>query len=322
MSDQVRARAERPADERLHTNLGKIRNISVGEYGVRFAFGVVISIVAGIIGNLFGARVGGLFLAFPAILPATLTILEKKEGSAEALSDLRGATVGGVGLMAFAITASLLLTRSAPAGLVLALVAWIAVSALLFLCLRGLVRLLGERHYLPEIATSEVAGLVSELDRHHLSIATAESCTGGLLAALLSSTPGAGHVYRGSVITYSNGSKSKLLDVSEDLLDGDGAVSDATARAMATSVQEATGADIAIGITGVSSRPVEGKEPGLTYIAVALPGALTRVRRLDGDHGPGRNQERAVRAAIELASTVLHEGPGPVGQAGAGRAPR
>jgi PncC family amidohydrolase len=319
MTDATVARAEQPADEGPKARLDKIGGMSAGEYGVRFAFGFVISVVAGIIGQVCGAHVGGLFLAFPAILPATLTILEKKEGTAQSVSDLRGATIGGVGLIAFAVAAALLMRDSPPLALTAALVAWTAASALLFLILRGLVRVLGERHYLPEIPATEVATLVSALQRRHLTVATAESCTGGLLGALLSAVPGAGEVYRGSVVTYSNGTKSKLLDIPGSLLETEGAVSDRVARAMAVSVQEASGADIAISITGVASRPVEGKPPGLTYIAVALLGAVTRVRRLDGDHGPGRNQEHAVHAAIALAAHALEEGPSPIGQIGAAR---
>ena len=74
---------------------------------VRFVSGALTSIASGVIPLAFGARVGGVLLAFPAILAASLTLIEQQEDSAEAREDARGAIVGGCGLTAFAVVATL-----------------------------------------------------------------------------------------------------------------------------------------------------------------------------------------------------------------------
>ena len=76
---------------------------------IRFGFGAGISIIAGLISMAFGPRAGGLFLAFPAILPAALTLIQEEESKREAKENDQGAILGSVGLLGFAITAALLL---------------------------------------------------------------------------------------------------------------------------------------------------------------------------------------------------------------------
>jgi PncC family amidohydrolase len=183
--------------------------------------------------------------------------------------------------------------------------AWVVVSGLLYLGLRGLTKVLGEKQYLPEIPTSDAAPLVDSLRRHGLTIGTAESCTGGLMAALLTELPDAGTFFRGSIVAYTDELKGDLLGVPAGVLERDGAVSETAAVAMACGVRRTTGADVGVGITGLTGRPAEGKPPGLTYVAVALSDTVTRVRRLSEDRGPGRNQEHAIRAALALARTVV-----------------
>jgi len=117
---------------------GKLKGISGRQLAVRFAFGAVISAGAALTGHFFGHRLGGLFLAFPAILPATLTLVQRKEGNARADSDVRGAVMGGFGLVGFAIAGTLTLSRIAPtAALALASAAWLVVSLGLFLLIHG-----------------------------------------------------------------------------------------------------------------------------------------------------------------------------------------
>jgi peptidoglycan/LPS O-acetylase OafA/YrhL len=113
--------------------LGKLRGLNLGEYLIRFVFGAGISLVAGVVTLIFGARVGGLFLAFPAILPATLTLVEDKEGTRRADKNAGGAVLGAVALVVFAIIAYLLLTTSAPSALGLALLGWCVAALLLYL---------------------------------------------------------------------------------------------------------------------------------------------------------------------------------------------
>lgn len=84
-------------------DLGEIRQVQPKEYLLRFALGAAISIVAGIIGKTVSARFGGAFLAFPSILPASLTLLEEKEGTRRAGRNAIGAVLGSLGLVVFAM---------------------------------------------------------------------------------------------------------------------------------------------------------------------------------------------------------------------------
>ena len=103
------------------------------EYIVRFLFGASISLVAGLIGMKFGPVVGGVFLGFPAILPASLTLIAKKEGKEEASIDSLGAVLGAVAMVAFAIV----IVLGAPlwgvvSTLIVALVVWNVVAFALY----------------------------------------------------------------------------------------------------------------------------------------------------------------------------------------------
>jgi hypothetical protein len=107
----------------------KVRRTGPKGYIVRFVFGGLVTAAVGIVGTAFGPVVAGLFLAFPAILPASATLLEHHEGTASAGADAIGAAAGCVGLFAFGAVVWGLAT-SAPAALVLLLaaIAWLAVS--------------------------------------------------------------------------------------------------------------------------------------------------------------------------------------------------
>ena len=114
----------------------RLASVKPADLGLRFVFGTVIALVAATAGAVAGPGFGGLFLAFPAVLPATLTLIEKKEGMTKAWADASGGVLGALGLGAFACTA-LLLLRWNPAGAVLlALVAWAFVSAGLYFLFR------------------------------------------------------------------------------------------------------------------------------------------------------------------------------------------
>jgi hypothetical protein len=124
---------EAPITERVgeHPSLSprKILAAKPRELGFRFLAGAITSIVAGAVTLAFGARVGGIFLAFPAILAASLTLIEEQEDSAEAREDARGAVVGGCGMAAFAVVAAITF-RHVPGGLAIAAAAgaWLAVA--------------------------------------------------------------------------------------------------------------------------------------------------------------------------------------------------
>lgn len=104
-----------------------VRRVGFRELGYRFIAGAVTSIAAGAITLAFGSRVGGIFLAFPAILAASLTLIEQEEDSVEAREDARGAVMGGLALALFAVIAALTLGKlSAPIALLLATIGWFA----------------------------------------------------------------------------------------------------------------------------------------------------------------------------------------------------
>lgn len=134
-----------------------------------------------------------------------------------------------------------------------------------------------------------------------LTLASAESCTGGLIAKLITDIPGSSGYFRGGIVAYANETKGLLLDVSAELLAAHGAVSAQVARAMAKGACARTGASIAVAVTGVSG-PGGGtaaKPVGLTYVAVAYSRGVEVRRHLwPGDRAA--NREATARAALEL----------------------
>ncbi len=137
----------------------------------------------------------------------------------------------------------------------------------------------------------------------NLRLATAESCTGGLIAACLTEIAGSSDVFERGFVTYSNDSKTEALGVPASLIAEHGAVSDPVARAMAAGVLEHSPADIAVAVTGVAgpSGGTADKPVGLVYLAVARRGGPVHVEkhRFDGDRGAVRLA--TVRMALALA---------------------
>ena len=138
--------------------------------------------------------------------------------------------------------------------------------------------------------------VVRELARRRLTVAVAESLTGGLLVAELVSVPGASAVVAGGVVAYQTPLKHQLLDVPADLLAARGAVDPDVAVAMAVGVRRALDvegrvADVGLATTGVAGPdPQDGHEPGTVYVALSAGGA-TRVTRLalEGDRAAIRS---------------------------------
>jgi nicotinamide-nucleotide amidase len=139
-----------------------------------------------------------------------------------------------------------------------------------------------------------------------LLLAAAESCTGGLVAARLTSVPGASDVFAGGVVPYSNALKTALLGVPADLLERHGAVSAEAAAAMATGARERLGTDVAVAVTGIAG-PGGGtpeKPVGLVYGHAEGPeGDEALELRLPGDRDAVRG--RATAAALHLVRTLL-----------------
>jgi uncharacterized membrane protein (GlpM family) len=108
---------------------GEFRQAGVRVWLIRFAFGAGVSALAGLVSAFAGPRVGGLFLAFPAILLASLTLVAKEEGLRQARNDARGAVLGTLGLIGFAVVAAVTLTRwTLWAALGAASIAWTIVA--------------------------------------------------------------------------------------------------------------------------------------------------------------------------------------------------
>lgn len=136
-----------------------------------------------------------------------------------------------------------------------------------------------------------------------LTVGTAESCTGGLLAKLLTDLPGSSSVFRGGVVSYTNGVKAGLLGVPQDLLDRYGAVSPQVAEAMARGAKAALGCDIALSTTGVAGPDADdrGNPIGLVYLGLAW-GDQCRVTEFRA--GPVE-RERVRRQAAQTALDLL-----------------
>ncbi len=109
------------------------------------------------------------------------------------------------------------------------------------------------------------------LREKRLTLAAAESCTGGLIAKRMTDLSGASQIFMGGVVSYTNQVKARLLGVPQALLDEYGAVSEPVARAMAEGVRRITGADVGVSVTGVAGpdRDDRGNEVGTVYIALA-----------------------------------------------------
>lgn len=135
-----------------------------------------------------------------------------------------------------------------------------------------------------------------------LTLATAESCTGGLVAAALTAVPGSSTAVDRGFVTYSNAAKRELLGVPAEMLDQYGAVSEPVARAMAEGARSRAGVDLAVSITGIAG-PGGGstdKPVGLVYFGLASPkGVIHAVQRF-GDIGREAVRLDSVRVALRL----------------------
>ncbi|MBN1575277.1 MAG: nicotinamide-nucleotide amidohydrolase family protein [Chitinispirillaceae bacterium] len=140
---------------------------------------------------------------------------------------------------------------------------------------------------------TEVGRLLIE---RKLSCATAESCTGGLIGAVITSVAGSSEYFRGGVIAYENGVKMRLLGVSERILAEQGAVSAETVAAMASGAMKLLGADCAVSVSGIAGPGggTEEKPVGLVYIGTCITGTIDMFRHVF----PGG------RAAVRHAAAV------------------
>ena len=156
-----------------------------------------------------------------------------------------------------------------------------------------------------EMSDVQLAQLIGELTVRGLTIATAESLTGGGLVARLVDVPGASRVVRGGACTYAVDTKASVLGVSESQLAATGPVDEQVARQMARGARSLFGADIGLSTTGVAGPgPADGFEAGTVHIACAHPtGEEHHLLHLGGDRAAVR--AGAIGAALALVRDVL-----------------
>lgn len=159
-----------------------------------------------------------------------------------------------------------------------------------------------------EVFRVEAERIIALLKEKNLTLATAESCTGGLLAGALTAVPGSSECFGYGLVTYSNEAKQRLLGVPDEVLVSHGAVSAECAFAMALGARQLSGADIALSVTGIAGPggATEQKPLGLVYICLtmATPGLLEK-HVFTGNRDEVRAQ--TVAAALELILYCLED---------------
>jgi nicotinamide-nucleotide amidase len=149
--------------------------------------------------------------------------------------------------------------------------------------------------------------IIALLAERQLSVAVAESLTGGLVCAALTAVPGASMVFRGGVIAYATELKAGLLGVPASLLDDRGAVHPDIAEAMAAGARARLAAEVAVATTGVAGPdPADGKPPGTVHIAVSA-GTRGAVRSLALAGGRDEIRGQTVAQCLSLLWAVLTE---------------
>ncbi len=155
-------------------------------------------------------------------------------------------------------------------------------------------------------ATARANDVVATFRARGLTLATAESCTGGLVAACLTEIAGASQVFDRGFVTYSNEAKTELLGVPPALIAEHGAVSEAVARAMAEGTLRHSPADVAVAVTGIAG-PAGGspdKPVGLVFIGAARRGGPARVERHRFEGNRTAIRRHAAAAALTLALSI------------------
>jgi nicotinamide-nucleotide amidase len=161
---------------------------------------------------------------------------------------------------------------------------------------------------LPDHLDEQADRLMHEICDRKLRVATAESCTGGMLAALLTDIEGASHGFERGFVAYTEQSKAELLGIDPDLLRKNEAVSEVVARAMAEGALARSHADIALGVTGFAGPAGENHEQGLVHMALARRGGPT-IHRVEhfGAIGRGPVRVKSLKAMLNMLERALRE---------------
>lgn len=159
----------------------------------------------------------------------------------------------------------------------------------------------------PDDIHRKAEAVVARAINRGLLLATAESCTGGLVAAVLTSIAGSSSAFDRGFVTYSNEAKSGMVDVPDDLFDRYGAVSEPVARAMALGAVARSTAAVSVSITGIAG-PGGGslrKPVGLVHFAAVGPAGIVHVEHRFGDIGREAIRLASVRTALDLLADRL-----------------
>lgn len=161
---------------------------------------------------------------------------------------------------------------------------------------------------IPDRLDQKAEQLMRRLCDQGLTISTAESCTGGMLAALLTDIEGAGRGFERGFVTYSKESKAEILGIEPSLLEHNDAVSEVVARAMADGALRRSQADVAIGITGFAGPAGPGEEEGLVHVALARRnGRTVHLEKHFGAIGRGGVRLESLRTMLELLEQSLEQ---------------
>jgi nicotinamide-nucleotide amidase len=155
------------------------------------------------------------------------------------------------------------------------------------------------------LALSQQVG--DALTKQHLTICTAESCTGGLILSILTDIAGSSAYVLGGIVTYSNEAKMQRVNVQEQTLIQFGAVSEPTAREMAVGVRQVFDTDYSLSVTGIAGPGggTDEKPVGLTFIGLAHRDGIVAVQRHIWDGTRIENKQSSVHAALTLLLTVI-----------------
>ena len=163
---------------------------------------------------------------------------------------------------------------------------------------------------LPDATLEQARSLLALMDTKGMTLATAESCTGGLIAAALTAIAGSSSVVMAGFVTYSNDAKQKMVGVRTETLAAHGAVSAEVAREMAEGARDRAGVSLALSCTGIAGPggATPGKPVGLVFIGCAREGTSTMVERhvFPGDRAAVR--AATVAAALDLAARSVMGG--------------
>lgn len=157
-----------------------------------------------------------------------------------------------------------------------------------------------------EDLVARMRDLHTRLIRARRTVASAESCTGGLLGTVLTAHGGASTFYRGGVVAYADDAKTLFADVPAHLIHAHGAVSGVVAQALAAGARRRLGADIGLGVTGIAGPggATPGKPVGLVYVAIDSD-AHSRTKKAQFGHEREGNRRASVALALDLLEETL-----------------